>query len=320
MCNQPYSHGRKYWVAIIFTKEHNILLVDKVVDIRYFVIESITIGGTFVETAEQLIILLKYLFLGMLQGFTEPIPISSSGHLVLAQHYLGIHVEGFTFELLVNTASLLAVLIIYRQDIIRLITGGLAYIVKKEESSKSEFMFIVYLVIATIPAGVIGLLFNDILAEHLKGIHVIAITLLITGVALWLIRNLRGKKGDGQLTLKDAIIVGLAQAVALIPGISRSGATIVAAMGIGMKRETALRFSFLLYIPVSVGGMILAISDIFNDPYLHELIIPYTVAFIASFAMSYIALKWFIGIMARGNLVYFSIYCFAVGIFVLITA
>jgi len=263
---------------------------------------------------EKLYEILKYLFLGLFQGLTEPIPISSSGHLVLAQHFLDIKIEGMSFELFVNTASLLAVLIIYREDLRRLIVNGLKYITTREESAKSDFRFIIYLIIATIPAGVIGVLFDDAIASVFKeGVQLIGITLIITGIALWLIRNLRGKKGDAGLTLKDAIIIGIAQAIALIPGISRSGATIVAAMGLGTKQETALRFSFLLFIPVSFGGMLLSFSDILSDPEISTLAIPYIVAFIGSLVASYYSLKWFMGIMARGNLKYFSIYCFIAG-------
>ena len=268
----------------------------------------------------EFVTLLKYLFLGLLQGFTEPIPISSSGHLVLAQHFMGIQTRSLSFELLVNAASLLAVLIIYREDIIRLAKNGVSFIATRNPESKSDFMFIVYLVVATIPAGVIGVLFDDVISEVLKGVHIVGITLIVTGIALFLIRNLRGRKQDGDITLKDSTIVGLAQAVALIPGISRSGATIVASMGIGMKPETALRFSFLLYIPVSLGGTLLSITDIANDPNLSQLFIPYLGAFIVSFIASYFSLKWFMGIMARGNLVYFSIYCFIIGAAVLIFA
>ncbi|MCM3584298.1 undecaprenyl-diphosphate phosphatase [Mesobacillus maritimus] len=270
----------------------------------------------------ELLTLLKYLFLGLLQGFTEPIPISSSGHLVLAQYFMGIETKSLTFELLVNAASLFAVLLIYKEDISRLAKNGIAYTISRKPEAKADFWFILFLVIATIPAGVIGVLYDDKISEVMKGngIQIIGITLLVTGVALFLIRNLRGRKQDGDITLKDSIIVGLAQAVALIPGISRSGATIVASMGLGMKPETALRFSFLLYIPVSLGGTILSISDLLNDPNLSQLFIPYLGAFIVSFIASYFSLKWFMGIMARGNLIYFSIYCFIVGTAVLIFA
>src|SRR5690606_34936042 len=110
---------------------------------------------------------------------------------------------------------------------------------------------------------------------RLSAVTVVGVTLLITGVALWIIRNLRGNKNDGEITMKDAIIVGLAQSIALIPGVSRSGSTIVAAMLLGMKQETALRFSFLLYIPVSLGVTILSVGDIVNDPNFDVLMIPY---------------------------------------------
>jgi undecaprenyl-diphosphatase len=257
--------------------------------------------------------LIKYILLGLFQGITEPIPVSSSGHLEIAEHFFNLEIEGMNFALLMNTASLFAVLLIYREDIMRLIVNGIAYLKNKDPEAKSDFMFIVYLVVGTIPAGVIGILFGDFIEDQLANIKTVGITLLVTGFALWMIRNMRGRKNDGDLSFKDAIIVGLAQAVALIPGISRSGATIVAAMTLGMKQETALRYSFLLYIPVSVGGMILGFSDILNDQRIDELAIPYILAFLASLIASYFSLKWFMNIMAHGNLKYFAIYCFIVG-------
>lgn len=262
---------------------------------------------------EDLFQLIKYLFLGLFQGFTEPIPISSSGHLEIAEYFFGLEMKGMSFALLVNTASLIAVLIIYRDDIFRLIRNGLSYLKTKDIETKSDFRFIIYLIIGTIPAGVIGVLFEDFIDAHLANIKTVGITLVVTGLALWMIRNLRGRKNDADLSLKDAIIVGAAQAIALIPGISRSGATIVAAMALGMKQETALRFSFLLYIPVSVGGMILGLSDILNDENLHTLALPYAIAFFASLIASYFSLRWFMNIMAKGNLKYFAVYCFIAG-------
>ncbi|WP_332634981.1 undecaprenyl-diphosphate phosphatase [Halalkalibacter flavus] len=264
---------------------------------------------------EELITLIKYAFLGALQGFTEPIPISSSGHLVLAQELFGISISenDFSFEVLMNFASLLAVVLIYRKDLIRLMENGRKYVTKRDSVYKNDFMFIVYLIIGTIPAGVVGLLFEDRISATFRGIAPIGVALLVTGLALWLIRNLKGRKSDRNLTIRDALIVGCAQAIALIPGISRSGATIVAAMGIGMKRETALRYSFLLYIPVSLGTILIKINDIdFGD-----LLIPYIIAFILSLIFSYFSLKWFMGIMERGNLKYFAYYCFAIGCLIL---
>lgn len=264
---------------------------------------------------EQLWLIIKFLLLGLFQGLTEPIPISSSGHLLIAQYFLDVEIEGSnsTFALLVNSASLIAVLIIYRKDIKRLIINGLRYFKVKNEETKRDFMFVVYLVVATIPAGLVGVLFQDQIDENLSTIVTVGVTLIVTGVGLWLIRNMRGQRKDGNMTMKDAIIIGCAQAVALIPGISRSGATIVAAMARGINQETALRFSFLLFIPVSLGGAVLSFTDILNDSNLAQMAIPYTVAFLGSLVASYFSLKWFMNIMAKGQLKYFALYCFIVG-------
>ncbi len=262
--------------------------------------------------------IIQYLILGLVQGVSEPIPISSSGHLVIFRELFGIEAEGLSFEIFVNFASLLAVLVIYREDIIRIIKNGWLFVTKKSEAAKSDFNFIIYLIIATIPVGVVGVLFGDAIGEALSNTKVVGVTLLITAAALWMIRNLRGRKNDGDLTMKDAVIVGLAQTIAVTPGISRSGATIVASMLIGMRQETALRFAFLLYIPVSLGTTILEVPDMVQSPDFQAMLIPHIVAFIASFIATYFALKWFMNIMAKGNLRYFSYYCVVVGLLVII--
>ncbi|SFL37022.1 undecaprenyl-diphosphatase [Gracilibacillus orientalis] len=263
----------------------------------------------------DILTLIKYLFLGLVQGFTEPIPISSSGHLLLLQDIFNVGIENLSFEVLVNFGSLIAVLMIYWKDIVHIAKNGINYIITKDKTYHNDFMFIIYLVVATIPAAVIGLLFEDYIEATFVGrAKMVGITLIVTGIALWIIRNLRGNKNDGALTMKDAIIVGLAQSVALLPGISRSGATIVAAMLLGMKQETALRFSFLLFIPVSVGTMILSVDEVVNDPNFNTLWIPYMIAFIAAIIATYYSLRWFMNVMVKGNLKYFAFYCFIVGI------
>lgn len=267
---------------------------------------------------EDLLLWLKYFILGLVQGFTEPIPISSSGHLIIAQKLMGMEQNGLSFEILTNTASLIAILFIYRQTIMRLIKNGIDYIRTRNPKSKSDFMFIVYIVIGSIPAGIIGVLFKDQIEEVFASAKTVAFALLVTGVALWLIRNLRGVKREGDLKAKDAIIVGFAQAVALIPGISRSGSTVIASIAVGMKPETALRFSFMLYIPVSLGGLALGVSDIATDPQISALWLPYLIAFITTLIVTYFAMRWFMGIMEKGKLQYFAYYCFVVGILLLI--
>lgn len=258
------------------------------------------------------VIVLKYLLLGLFQGFTEPIPISSSGHLVILQNLINMRNEGLDFLILVNFGSLIAVLIVYQKDITRLIQNGLGYILTKDIEKKNDFDFILYLMVGSVPAGVIGLLFGEFIEVKLDKVWIVGFTLIITGLALWLIRNLRGVKNEGQLSWKDALIIGFSQSVALIPGISRSGATIVAAMLLGMKQETALRFSFLLYIPVSLGTAILSI-DTLMDKKISEVGIIYGTAFVASIIASYCSLRWFINVMEKGNLKYFAFYCFFVG-------
>ena len=272
------------------------------------------------EFIDSLMLLFKYVFLGFVQGLTEPLPISSSGHVLLMRHFLNVEIKGLSFEIIVNTGSLIAIIVIYRKDLYQLTKSTIQFLLqpKSRPDVRSEFNFVLYLIIATIPAGVIGLFFGDFISDRFSTIRTVGITLLFTGVALWIIRNLRGNKGDFDLSIKEALIIGLAQTVALIPGISRSGATLVAAMLLGLKRQTALKFSFLLYIPISLGVAALSITDIMNDPFFNDLMIPYIVAFIAAILTSYFALRWFMDIMKRGKLLYFSFYCFIVGTIVTI--
>ncbi|MEK4485305.1 undecaprenyl-diphosphate phosphatase [Psychrobacillus sp. FSL H8-0484] len=269
------------------------------------------------ETSE-LILLFKYVVLGLVQGFTEPIPVSSSGHVIIANHLLGLDESGLTFAILTNTASLLAICFIYRKDLVRLIVNCLLYVQTKNGKYKSDFLFIIYIIIGTIPAAVLGVLFNEVISDLLTNIKTIAFTLFVTGIALWVIRNFRGVKRDKDIGVKDAFIVGLAQAIALVPGISRSGATVIASVALGMKQETALRYSFMLYIPISLGGLVLGISDLMNEPVESTLVLPYIMSFIVTIIMTYIAMKWFMGIMRDGNLKYFAYYCFAASIILLI--
>ena len=178
-------------------------------------------------------------------------------------------------------------------------------------------MFCIYIIIASIPAGLGGVLLSDMIADNVS-MTTIAIMLFVTGIALWLIRNMRGTKTDKTMSLKDAIFVGLGQAVALTPGISRSGATVITGIARGLTQETALRFSFMLYIPVSLGSIVLGVTDFLDEPNKMDLAIPYLVAFISTLLMTYFAFKWFVGIMKSGKLHYFTYYCFTVGILLLI--
>src|SRR5699024_10454337 len=198
--------------------------------------------GKMEETS--ILYIIKMIIIGMVQGFTEPIPVSSSGHVMIASEILGLGEQGFTFAILTNTASLFAILFIFRKDIMRLGIHSIQYLKTKEKRYKSDFNFVVLIIIGTVPAGVLGVLLSDYIADNVS-MTIIALMLFVTGVALWFIRNIKGVKDEGDLTIKDAIIVGLGQAVALTPGISRSGATIISSVAVGMKQDTALRYSFI---------------------------------------------------------------------------
>lgn len=260
--------------------------------------------------------LITYIFLGILQGITEPIPVSSSGHLVIAREIFNIEASGLSFEIFLNTASLIAIIFVYRKDIIDIFMNVMRFLFKgaRDKTATTDMKYTILLIIATIPVGVLGLLLKDVIGDNVS-VTFVGLMLLVTGVALWIIKSQRGKKRDGQLSLKDAIIVGFAQCIALVPGISRSGATLVGAIGVGLNQKDALRFVFLLYIPVSLGTALISIGDIADDPMFQSHGIAYFASFLVCIVATYFGVKWLQGIMQSGNLVIFSYYCFVLGTF-----
>ena len=264
----------------------------------------------------DIILIIKYVFLGLLQGITEPIPVSSSGHLVIARELFNIEASGLSFEIFLNTASLLAILMVYRNDIMAILSNLYRYFFKRarDEEAVKDFKYIMYLIIATIPVGILGVLLKDVIGDNIS-MGFVGVMLLVTGAALWFIKNRHGQKRDGELTVRDSIIVGLAQCIALTPGISRSGAALVGSMAVGLNQKSALRFVFLLYIPVSLGTALISAGDIVNDPEIAALALPYALSFVATLAATYFAVKWLQNVMQNGNLAIFSYYCFALGTF-----
>ena len=267
----------------------------------------------------MLIKIIKYILLGALQGFTEPIPVSSSGHLTILKNLFNLKIlNDINFEIVVNFGSFIAVFFLYRKEIFSIIKDFFSYIKTKENKYKENYKYAWLIVIGTIPAGIIGVLLKDKIDSLSDNVKLVGIALLITSIALFLIKDFKGKKDKKEITLFDSIIIGLFQAVALFPGISRSGATIVGAMSRNLKRDTALDYSFMLYLPISIATMILGVKDLLNANNLSSLIMPYTLGFIASGIVTYFSLKWFINIMKKGKLIYFSIYCLIVGLLVVI--
>jgi len=262
---------------------------------------------------------LKYVILGIIQGFTEPIPVSSSGHLVIFRNLLDSNVfNDLNFEIIVNFGSLIAIVIYFWKDISSLIKDFFLYIKTKKREYFPNFKYCLLIIIGTIPAGIMGLLLKDKIETISSNVTIVGVTLLITALFLFLIRNIKGKKDDYDITYKDALIVGLFQVIALFPGISRSGATIVGAMFLNFKRDAALKFSFLLYVPISLATLILGVGDIINSGQLETIWLSYTLGMIASGIVTYFSMKLFADIMKKGKLIYFVFYCLIVGTLVLL--
>jgi undecaprenyl-diphosphatase len=190
--------------------------------------------------------------LALIQGITEFLPISSSGHLILPSGLLGWPEQGLAFDVAVHIGTLIAVVSYFRRDILQLTNAWCVSAFKQQHSNDSRIAW--FVVVATIPAGLVGLLFDGVIETHLRSTLVIASTTIIFGLLLgWSDRSSVVKEKDlSQLTLRIILIVGVAQALALIPGTSRSGITITAALFCGLQRSEAARFSFLLSIPIII--------------------------------------------------------------------
>lgn len=263
-------------------------------------------------------IVLKYVILGIIQGFTEPLPISSSGHLRVFKSLFNSEIlSDMNFEIVVNFASLIAIMFLYRKEIIQIIKDFFSYIKTKNKKYYTNYKYAWFIVIGTIPAGLIGIFIKDILEEFFTT-KLVGLMFIITALLLYLIKDKRGSKEKEDMTWLDALKIGLFQVIALLPGISRSGATVVGGMQTKLKRETALNYSFMLYIPISLATMVLGVKDLLASNNLGNLIIPYGFSMIASTIVTYYSAKLFINIMKKGKLIYFSIYCLILGITVFI--
>lgn len=262
--------------------------------------------------------IIKYIILGIIQGFTEPIPVSSSGHLILFRNLLSdSFLYDLNFEIIVNFGSFIAIVYFYRKEIMELIKDFFMYIKTKEKKYKDNFIYVLLVALATIPAGLVGFIYKDAI-ESISNPATVGISLFVTAGLIYLIRNMKGKKDDKEITWKDALFVGVYQILALIPGISRSGTTIVAGMFRNFKRETALKFSFMLYMPISIATMVLGLSDFVSNSKFDTLWLPYLLGMIASTIVTYYALRWFRNIMLKGKLIYFVYYCILLGIIALL--
>lgn len=261
--------------------------------------------------------LLEALILGIIQGITEFMPVSSSGHLQIGAAILGIEsTNSLLFTVIVHGATVLSTLIVFWKDIVSIIKGLFKFELNEETK------LVIYIIISMIPVGIVGVFFESKLELFFDGqIIFVASMLMLTGFILLATNYLKAKNASGQLSNSKAGIIGIAQAIAVLPGISRSGATIATALILGVDKEKATRFSFLMVIPPILGATLLKVIDVIEQPVLHTQIsnAALAVGFVAALVFGILACKWMINIVKKGSLVYFAYYCFTVSTITLIT-
>ncbi|MBI5265699.1 MAG: undecaprenyl-diphosphate phosphatase [candidate division Zixibacteria bacterium] len=244
------------------------------------------------------------IILGILQGLTEFLPVSSSGHLVLGQALLKVKQPGVAFEVIVHLGTLVSVLVYFRDKIVRLIRSMF------DSRMAAERTMLFYLIIGTVPAAVAGLLFKDFFEQLFSAPAVTSGFLLLTGLILLSTRF--RKPGNQPMRLGSAIAMGIGQAIAILPGVSRSGTTISTGIWAGARPSDAAEFSFLLSIPAVGGAVILETHELLHID--QSLMGPYLVGALFSFAFGILAVSSLLAVIRRGKFEYFAYYCFAVGL------
>ena len=270
--------------------------------------------------------IIKALILGLIQGVSEFLPISSSGHLSIAGRLMGFDPEAdslLSFNILLHVATLAAVFIVYRNDIwemIKAFFGMCRDLFTGKGLRLKEFLYrrlIVMLIGATLPATVAAFVLGDIIEN--PELWQIGIFLIITAILLFLSEKLAGGNTDlEKMSSKRAFGVGCFQALGTLPGISRSGSTIVGGLFCGLDKKTAVRFSFLMSIPAILGALVLDIKDIFTAPSQTLSFLPVIVGMITAAVSGYFAIKFLLRLVEKSKLSYFSIYCTLAGIFAII--
>jgi undecaprenyl-diphosphatase len=252
---------------------------------------------------------LQAAFLGVVQGLTEFLPVSSSGHLVLAQNLLGLKEPELLFDVAVHVGTLLAVLVVFRADIYAMLRGLWA----RDSEARQGRRLLLLVVAGSVPTALIGLIFKDTFEALFASTLAVGLALLVTGLLLTATRFApRAMRGLEQTGWGRAVIIGLAQGLAITPGISRSGATISAGLLLGLERELTARFSFVLSIPAILGALALQIKDL--GPAAGTPATPLLVGAVVAAITGYAALKVLIKLVKGGRLHWFAYYCWALGL------
>ena len=248
---------------------------------------------------------LEALILGIIQGITEWLPVSSSGHLALAQNFLGI-TQPVVFDLILHVGTLIVVFLVFYKELFQVIKGFFSF-----DKCNKDFMLSLYLIIATLITGVIGVIFNEFFVKAFENLRIIGIGFLITAMILFFSKI---GKSNKKLGLIDSVFIGLAQALSILPGVSRSGSTIGIGLIRNVDRKEVAVFSFLLAIPAIIGGFVFQ----FNQSGLNIEALPLIIGFLTSFVVGYLSLKWLLKVIYHGNFHYFGWYVLVLGIITLI--
>ena len=259
--------------------------------------------------------IINAIILGIIQGLTEFLPVSSSGHLEIAKVILGenkVGEESLLMTVVLHFATALSTIIIFRKDILEILSGLLQF------KNNDSFWFSLKIVLSMIPAALVGVFFNDEIEALFGGaLTLVGSMLLVTGLLLFLAD--KAKASAKKVGIKHAILIGISQAIAILPGISRSGATISTAVLLGIDKEKAARFSFLMVVPLIFGKMA---KDMLsgNIQYETTTFMPLLIGFIFAFLTGMFACKWMIKLVKNSQLKYFAYYCFAIGGIVIATS
>ncbi len=266
------------------------------------------------------------IILGVLQGLTEFLPVSSSGHLVLGQIFFGMTESQLIFDISVHVGTLLAVIVVYLKDIGSILKSTINAAPKLFSPAKfsaawqedPNLRFAGFIIIGSIPTAIIGLFLKEFEHVLFSSMLLVGCMLILTGTILWLSKRFYGdKKTEKQLGFKNAIGIGIIQGLAVIPGVSRSGSTIATGLFFGLSRDQAAKFSFLLSIPAIVGAEILGIKDIVEQGLSIDPVTIY--ATITSFIIGLIALKILLKLVHSGKFHLFAPYCWLVGVLVVLS-
>lgn len=266
--------------------------------------------------------IIQAIIIGIVQGLTEFLPVSSSAHLVFIQKALGVQ-SSLAFDTFLHLGTLIAVLWFFRWDIYKMLKSwfeSLRDILQgrfREGFYEDPYKRLAwYVILATIPVGLVGVLFEDSVDALFSGaLYVPAFFLFVTGTILYLSQRMTsGEINFNTITKKEALFMGLGQACAILPGLSRSGTTIAAGLTIGLDKEFAAKFSFILSIPAILGAFLLQAKDIGSA--MDANFLPVIIGFIASIIAGYLAIKWMLDLIQNKSLDIFSYYCWLMGIIV----